>query len=343
MSLWGKNDNLVSNGTVALNGVTVTGTGTTFGTVGFGVTGNIIRFGTRGPGAGQTYFGDAVIVAIANTQSITIGSTAGLSGLPIEGGIEYHLSELPKSTVVDHSTDAGKDALPSYVTYQTAEANGFAAVGKLHIPVNFAGLGITTNTKGKDSIVNGGNNIEIVNVGFGTTVNSSIAEVGLGTVYTIAPPGAFANTSSVKVETGGVTKFVAVTSVGATSVSLASTISAQINAGTTLEFKSGNIIALRTPTTAGISTGDELLFQRFKGGYDKIVYGIGDGTSDIFSGSSTEFRTSGTGWVGVTTYLDCHGNLRVKSETLVAMGGNSQDATAGIETGSNGILYPSTN
>ena len=111
MALWGNNDNLVSNGTVALNYATkvVTGTGTTFGTVGFGVTGNVIRFGARGPGAGQTYFGDAVIVSIASTQSITIGSTAGLNGLPINGLIPYHLSELPKSTVLDHSTDAGKD------------------------------------------------------------------------------------------------------------------------------------------------------------------------------------------------------------------------------------------
>ena len=27
------------------------------------------------------------------------------------------------------------------------------------------------------------------------------------------------------------------------------------------------------------------------------------------------------GWVGVTTYLDMHGTLRVKSEVLVAMSG----------------------
>ena len=41
MSLWGNNDNLVSSGTVALNYDTgvVTGTGTTFGTAGFGVVG----------------------------------------------------------------------------------------------------------------------------------------------------------------------------------------------------------------------------------------------------------------------------------------------------------------
>ena len=31
------------------------------------------------------------------------------------------------------------------------------------------------------------------------------------------------------------------------------------------------------------------------------------------------------GWVGVTTYIDCHGNLRVKSETLVASSSITED------------------
>ena len=98
MALWGSNDNLVSNGTVTLTGTTVTGTGSTFGTTGVGVVGNVIRFGTRG--AGGTYFGDAVIVSVAGTQSCTINSDAGLSGGSISGA-EYTLSELPKYTTVD--------------------------------------------------------------------------------------------------------------------------------------------------------------------------------------------------------------------------------------------------
>ena len=75
MSLWGNNDNLVSSGTVALNYDTgvVTGTGTTFGTAGFGEVGDVIRFGTRGAGVGLTYYGDAVIVSVASTISVTIG------------------------------------------------------------------------------------------------------------------------------------------------------------------------------------------------------------------------------------------------------------------------------
>ena len=177
MSLWGNNDNLESSGTVSLDYSTkvVTGTGTTFGTVGFGVTGDVIRFGVRG--GGGTYFGDAVIASITSATSITIGSTAGLSGAAISGA-QYKLSELPSSTVGDFS--------------------------------------FSENTK-----------------------NS---------------------------------------------------------------------------------------------GYDKIVYGISSTTSNAYDGVNSAFRTSGAGWVGVTTYLNHDGTLRVKSEVLVA--------ASGIQTGSQGIAYP---
>jgi len=47
-------------------------------------------------------------------------------------------------------------------------------------------------------------------------------------------------------------------------------------------------------------------------------------------GVSSQYRVTHEGWVGVTTYLDNSGELRVKKETLVAM--------SGITTG--GINYP---
>tara|TARA_R100000008_G_C3499553_1_gene122947 strand:- start:68 stop:640 length:573 start_codon:yes stop_codon:yes gene_type:complete len=187
MALWGSNDNLVSNGTVTLNYTAqssgdfeglfeVVGTGTTFGTTGFGATGNVIRFGTRG-GVG-VYFGDATIVGIASTTTCYIASTEGLTGAAI-AATDYYLSELPSYTVDDYS------------------------------------------------------------------------------------------------------------------------------------------------------------YSEKNSGYDRIIYGISTTTSLAYDGSSTKYRTSGSGWVGVTTYNDCDGNFRVKSEILVAIGGDS-----GITTGSNGIAYP---
>ena len=110
MALWGNNDNVTSAGTVTLNYATgiCTGSGTAFGNAGSAQVGDVIRFGDR---AG-TYFGDAVIKSITNTTSLTIGSTAGLSGAAIAGS-DFTISQLPKYTVLDShysETQTGTDA-----------------------------------------------------------------------------------------------------------------------------------------------------------------------------------------------------------------------------------------
>ena len=94
MALWSNNDAVpglaTARYTVAANAnadgtCTVTGTGSSFGLDGCAGIGTVIRFGadargrTINVGAGHTYFGDAVIVAVANSESITIASTSGLS------------------------------------------------------------------------------------------------------------------------------------------------------------------------------------------------------------------------------------------------------------------------
>ena len=100
MALWGNNDNVGSAGTVSLNyaTATVTGTGTSFGIAGGCSEGDVIRFGSRG--SGGTFFGDAVIVSIANSESLTIGSTMGLTGAAIAGA-QFTVSQLPKSSVLN--------------------------------------------------------------------------------------------------------------------------------------------------------------------------------------------------------------------------------------------------
>ena len=98
MALWGNNDNVTSAGTVTLNYATgiCTGSGTAFGNAGSAQVGDVIRFGDR---AG-TYFGDAVIKSITNTTSLTIGSTAGLSGAAI-ASTSFTVTQCPKYTVLD--------------------------------------------------------------------------------------------------------------------------------------------------------------------------------------------------------------------------------------------------
>ena len=75
-------------------------------------------------------------------------------------------------------------------------------------------------------------------------------------------------------------------------------------------------ISLGTTISAAITAGDTLTFKEWEGGYDAYVYGVNQ--SGIATG--TQFET-GVGWVGVTTYNDNSGALRVKKEILVAMSG----------------------
>jgi len=114
MALWSNNDAVpglaTARYTVAANAAadgtcTVTGTGSSFGLDGCAGIGTIIRFGadargrTINVGAGHTYFGDAVIVAVASSESITIASTAGLSQVGFTTSARF--TTCPQSGVTD--------------------------------------------------------------------------------------------------------------------------------------------------------------------------------------------------------------------------------------------------
>ena len=55
-----------------------------------------------------------------------------------------------------------------------------------------------------------------------------------------------------------------------------------------------------------------------------MVYGVS--AVEAGSADNTQYDVAHAGWVGVTTYLDWEGNLRVKSEVLVAMSSIEADA-----------------
>jgi len=114
MALWSNNDAVpglaTARYTVAANAnadgtCTVTGTGSSFGLDGCAGIGTVIRFGadargrTINVGAGHTYFGDAVIVAVANSESITIASTAGLSQVGFTTSARF--TTCPQSGITD--------------------------------------------------------------------------------------------------------------------------------------------------------------------------------------------------------------------------------------------------
>ena len=106
MALWRNNDNVGAAGSVTVDyaAKTVSGPAGT-GSLGpmFGETGNVqagdvISFGVKTkPGV---FFGDAVVVSIASTTSLTIGSTAGLSGAAI-AATTFQVSQQPKFANLD--------------------------------------------------------------------------------------------------------------------------------------------------------------------------------------------------------------------------------------------------
>ena len=54
------------------------------------------------------------------------------------------------------------------------------------------------------------------------------------------------------------------------------------------------------------------------------------GVANAASGNARKFAPPHSGWVGITSYTDMHGNLRVKTEVLVAnstISGDSEDDT----------------
>jgi len=256
MALWGNNDAVGSTGTVSLNYSTgvVTGSATTFGQTGAAQEGDVIRFGDR---AG-TYFGDAVIISIASTTSLTIGSTAGLSGAAI-ASTSFTVSQLPKYTILDNTYSETRASGTTTLTVLNTATSAVAAGGTTLIPV--------TSTEG----VIVGDSLQ------GPTFASTrISAVGLTTL-------------------GGPQL----------------TIASAIGAGAT------------------VSSGAGLTVTRQVDGYDAYVYGVNSGGTD--TAQNTSYALTHAGWVGVTTYIDTDGNLRVKSETLVAM--------SGIQTG-NVPAYP---
>ena len=56
------------------------------------------------------------------------------------------------------------------------------------------------------------------------------------------------------------------------------------------------------------------------------IYGVAAGKVGV--ARTTAYSVAHGGWVGLTTYNDCDGNLRVKSEVLVAMSGISTGSAA---------------
>ena len=143
MALWGNNDNVTSAGTVGLNYSTgvVTGSGTAFGAAGSAQVGDVIRFTKSG-----TYYGDAVIKSIASATSLTIDSTAGLSGAAISGS-DFTVSQLPKYTVLDSKYSESSSGTPNSRVYGVSK-NEIETGTQFETGVGWVGITTYNDTHG---------------------------------------------------------------------------------------------------------------------------------------------------------------------------------------------------
>lgn len=92
-------------------------------------------------------------------------------------------------------------------------------------------------------------------------------------------------------------------------------------AGNTITVASvgANNVSLASTISAGIATAAVITFTRTTGGNSAKIYGVAD--AGIAAAQGTSYELTHQGWVGIHTYIDNAGNLRVKSEVLVAMSG----------------------
>ena len=340
MALWGNNDNLNSSGTVAFNygNNTVTGTSTRFGigaTSGVGHTeaqvGDVIRFGDRT----GTYFGDAVIKGITSTTVLSIASTAGLDGNAISG-VQYLISTLPKSSILDSSYGdrLDKDEELKRVFNMTIGLTTNVSIGSSMLPINIS----QTDNNGNQfsNVVSAGDfvtinsvNIPIKSIGSATVVTTQASAVGFKTVFVnatrdVAGPAVAGN---VDVAGNAATNSIAPNGIGRTSITLVNPLTNLVGVNALVTFTDLFTVGLGATVSAGLATDAILNVDRFQAGYDKYVYGV----SSSGLATATSYAVPHAGWVGVHTYRDTHGNLRVKSEVLVAM--------SGIQTG-NTPIYP---
>ena len=361
MALWGNNDavpylyNGAVGGTVTVDydNLIITGTGTTFGTAGFGTEGDVIRIGFRGTGG--TYFGDATIVGVAITTQVTIASTIGLSGAAI-ANTSYWVSELPVWTPSDvrwSEDEDYADGAPTYHTIWTGSGSTSVGVGQSVIMISeetedaAVNRGILVNGidgySGKSDMyldaVYG--EIPIVSVGTAAFTVNEFSPAGFSTIYLfsgddagIPNPGASQTSGDgVIYSVWDITDWqgndVKVTSVGDTYVGLGTTISAGINTNTVLVLEPWDlgILGLGGTIYTGISTAGIQTYQRPLGGKKGHIFGVsGAGAT---AADQTAYQVAASGWVGVTTYMGCEGEMRVRTETLVSM--------SGIETGPAGV------
>ena len=166
-----------------------------------------------------------------------------------------------------------------------------------------------------------------------TAYSDGTINVNLGTSEITGAVGVVTFTSDVEtgdvvtVGTGATYGYAVVTGVTSTTLSIAST-AGFVSGLTTVAGATYNISEEPIYATSGIYAAPEV-----KSGFGTDLFAAVVGVStaeqavaNAASGDARKFAPTHAGWVGIVTYVDAHGNFRVKSETFVAGSSITGDA-----------------
>ena len=330
------------------------GIGATNGTPGYAATGDVIKFGDI---IGGTYYGSGVIVGIASTGLCYIGSTAamatGINDATLTA-IDYTIAQQPTwgSYTEAWSQQCESDAETSEAGFvglaysvsipRTTGVGGVGGASTTHFPLDAAytsrdpdagtplvrasdtlSTSVSTGGYGDVTTLTGGTGSAFIDVWTSALLQTTnVAVVGVTTVAITTASIQLGDTLS------GPNTSVVVNRIGLGTVVLGHTIGLGLTAGNIVSIaRTVSNVATGSASVIAIGSTDNSLRVTRSSGADS-VYIVGVATEGVDDAEGTEYETS-AGWVGVTTYMDGEGNLRVKSIPLVAL--------SGIQTGNNPV------
>jgi len=148
----------------------------------------------------------------------------------------------------------------------------------------------------------------------GTGTSFRAAGISTGTIITIGVGGTF-----------GQAVISGVTSERLVSIATTQYLSGRAITGVGYTLSQKPIYTLEDTNYAGIQTTSPKLTN--------VIYGVDQYEQAVAVATSSIYKPAHAGWVGVHTYTDMHGNLRVKTEVLVAFSGISTGTASYTSTG----------
>ncbi len=309
MSSWGNRDDIASPGTVALSGLTVTGTSTFFAN-NFSA-GQVISIADAG--------GDAVIAAITNATSLTLVSNTELTSGTLSGKA-YTVSEKPVY-VIDTDTNMDGDQV---FGVSPAELDGGGGIASVTVTAAGSGYTVrpTVTITGDGSGVQANTTAKVVAIAVGDNAGTGYAN---GDTITVTGGTGTSATATVTTGAGPANTVVAsLTLVNAGSYTVLPTLD---EAATTNDGSGDNALTVdltmgvNTVTVSSPGTNYTTATVAFGG-----AGGSGSAATAVFQ-ASDRARTAHAGWVRYSdAYTDANGNARQKAEVLVAMSTITSDA-----------------